>query len=544
MSTISLKSYGGKYVSADRSLGGQLFANRDVVYEWEQFEYTSLGSGYYSLKSTNGYYVRCDISRGAKLYADKSSVDTSCRFKITSYSGNKIVLVAAANGRYVTVNSSYELVASKGSASYSDRFTMADASNPIPPSLPTPTLTPNVIINSLDYLIKTVDYNNVLSMFSNGNDMKQVRYHHLNGDIDFYWIKWGSSIVFEWYKYVAADKAIYHKFDVGPPNYKCGRFTFRPGKWLQQYWKMGDYFVDNQTFSYWDNNLFNPNGTIYNQTYQPYPPKCPNQADLYQPHYMVLEEVGNLNFGGNVGKRDYIKVKWVRQDWGLNGLGEHFYFAKGLGWIGWQDRTEGAVPSFWCYNHSASRVIPNLAIVAPSPEFPPGPYLSADNGGAPYYPNYPVGGTNGPFIVPSRAIPYSNGRECFKVINLGKDSATGKVKYAFQTISGWYLSAVNGGGREITSSFCQGPPSTWETFLAYPQTGNYYAFKCIIDQRYYMRYETGMQDSPISARSTTIGNGEKFAFESLGGGKYFIRVYSSSLYGPEYIYAPAPSLLP
>lgn len=58
---VALVAANGKYVSADRSLGGRVKADRDVAGDWETFELVDQPNGGLSLRTTEGRYVCADL---------------------------------------------------------------------------------------------------------------------------------------------------------------------------------------------------------------------------------------------------------------------------------------------------------------------------------------------------------------------------------------------------------------------------------------------------------------------------------------------------
>ena len=232
----------------------------------------------------------------------------------------------------------------------------------------------NQTIDILPYLLKSDDtYGAAGAVGPTNFDMRQIRYHNANGDIDIFWLKWGSAKTYEWWQYRASDQSLYHMFDPWLANDRCGRWTMRPGKMANRYMAVGESMLEDTTFYYYDNSLWNPNATIYTVNYQVSPPLCPTsiRTSLHQPHYWTLTEAGNKNFGGDIGNADYIALTWSEEAAGPGGRGERFIFAKGYGWIGWEDTRAGTPLGLWPYvNRNAPAAKPDFSVVVPNPYIP------------------------------------------------------------------------------------------------------------------------------------------------------------------------------
>jgi len=222
-------------------------------------------------------------------------------------------------------------------------------------------------------------------------------------------------------------------------------------------------------------------------------------------------------------------MMWIKQEFGIDGLGEHFWFAKNHGWVGWQDWPEGSVAQFWPYSHTATpKVYPNFNIIAPSAIAPVGPYLSAINGGQ-------------NDVIPCRVYPYAGAGswEWFNLIKLATS------KYAIQTQSGWYLSAESNGGSAVNTTWCDGnitTPKEWETFTFLRQSDGYYAIKCYDDVHYLNAPNGG--ESALDATATAISTNQKFGINQISGNVYVMWTKNFAAFGPEFPTMPTRSYPP
>src|SRR5882724_792115 len=80
------------------------------------------------------------------------------------------------------------------------------------------------------------------------------------------------------------------------------------------------------------------------------------------------------------------------------------------------------------------------------------------------------------------------------------------TKIAIKTKSGFYFSAINGGGGELRA--VGGAPNSWETFEQVETDDNKIAFKTF-DGQHYLSIDNG---SVMNAAVGTIGECEKFEF--------------------------------
>jgi hypothetical protein len=194
-------------------------------------------------------------------------------------------------------------------------------------------------------------------------------YHHANGDIDCFVVKWGLSWNFEFSKYVASEQLVRHVYDCedSQPNVDCGeacRFSMResdthkPAKWMKRFWTVGEIL-----------DCSNSEGTSWHNNKTPCYPWC-------GPGFTrELLKKFTCDWGGSVGIRDSIQLTFDHLD--TNGnivLSEITTYAKGWGLINWNVSIGGVLQYpehnfIWIVD--VPKVMPDFASVCPEAYQPP-----------------------------------------------------------------------------------------------------------------------------------------------------------------------------
>ena len=83
---LGIQAPNGKYVAADREMGGVLTADREYVGEWESFEVVTQENGLFALKNSNGKFVGAHHewtdAKASMLIADRDAANDWERFAI------------------------------------------------------------------------------------------------------------------------------------------------------------------------------------------------------------------------------------------------------------------------------------------------------------------------------------------------------------------------------------------------------------------------------------------------------------------------------
>ncbi|MCU0318928.1 MAG: hypothetical protein MUE88_02460 [Flavobacteriales bacterium] len=83
---VALVAANGKYVCADRSVGGRLKADRDVAGDWETFELMDLPDGAKGLRTTEGLFVCAELgiegNGQGTLYANRQEAGEWETFRV------------------------------------------------------------------------------------------------------------------------------------------------------------------------------------------------------------------------------------------------------------------------------------------------------------------------------------------------------------------------------------------------------------------------------------------------------------------------------
>lgn len=375
---------------------------------------------------------------------------------------------------------------------------------------------------------------------------QQYRVHRRNRDIDIWWFKWGDSGDFEFHRYVAAHDAFYILLD-STSSYHPYACWYKNGFWVP---RIAD--IDDE----WDEDEPAGNGRYFAEA-APHIPILDPPGIFNNPMPATLL-AGTMNFGNDLGTQPYIARYgwwgWIGDRWAW---AEKFYYVKHWGWVRWEEwNLEGQDPvmtnSGTCniIDEDHERYIPDTKSIFPSGtelgdsyipfsgynEYPnadadyfyiTGPYLSIQNAGE------PGGGITYPTIAPARAVPSGDpsSSELFTIECLGGNL------FAIRTESGYYLTAVNGGGAGLVTGYEDTTPGDYETFTAIAGTNNHIAFLCH-DGVHYIRSSLQYDDYPLSCESCCLTCREQFGLESQGSNKFFIRVYDAGVYGPEFLSLP------
>jgi len=373
------------------------------------------------------------------------------------------------------------------------------------------------MVDILDYILTPASrYHEQSVPNSNGLGcgMSQNRFHHVNGDIDMFFVKCAWAWNFEWYQYRDSDRHVYFMYDCEDtaPSQDCGN-PFRcsmsptpsvPGsKWMKRDWTVGDQIVVTDASMH----QWRENGQL-----------CYSQGPAE--YCMELHAAGNKNFGGDVGTQDYVEIDFIHVGMGVR---ERYTYAKNWGFIAWNtyddqgNRLQAYTPNI--YVHQNPSIIPNHSSVRPSAYTPVGPYLSSVGGG-------------GSSVIPNRAYPST--WEQFTVTKVSDNI------YNIRAYNGKYLCAINGGGSAIVAD--RDSPSIWEQFTLFRQADGYYTIRAY-DAQHFVCAENGGEAALVADR-TNPSTWEKFGFHLVSGNIYNIWTFNKDAFGPEFSSMPSLSTVP
>jgi hypothetical protein len=97
---VTLRAYDGQYVCAEGGGGGNVDANRNWAYTWENFDILYLPDGHVALEAANGQYVSAEGGGGGDVHANRDAIGSWEEFML-EYRGYDRVAFRTANGYYL-----------------------------------------------------------------------------------------------------------------------------------------------------------------------------------------------------------------------------------------------------------------------------------------------------------------------------------------------------------------------------------------------------------------------------------------------------------
>ena len=126
---VALRAHDGRFVSADRNLGGRLVANRTHIQEWEKFFLYDIGEGLVRLQALNWKFVAAESGGGRELVANRDAPHSWETFRLVQRGAARVALQAKESGLFVSMdtNRGGQLLANRTEVQDSEEFEILGA---------------------------------------------------------------------------------------------------------------------------------------------------------------------------------------------------------------------------------------------------------------------------------------------------------------------------------------------------------------------------------------------------------------------------------